>query len=306
MRPDPESKSRREFLKTTTAAAIAAGTVAGGAAAPSPKLPLVPFGKNQVTRLIVGANPFYGYSHFNHIFDEHMREYSTPDRVMETLRACESQGINTWQFSFSERSVSDFKRYREEGGKMQWICLGRPQWVTEPGAVKEAARHGPIAISHHGWQVEQARRRQDWNEIKDMLKRIHDSGVMAGFSLHDPDLLRRSEDEGWEAEFYITSMYHMFRTDEEYEAIMGERPLGEVYLPSDLTRMCEVVRQVRKPCLGIKVLAAGRLIQSREIKRQAFEKVLKGMKPTDPIIVGMYQKLSDQVTESIELTLECC
>lgn len=224
---------------------------------------------------------------------------------METLHRCEAEGINTWQFSWSERSINDFERYRDEGGKMNWICLGRPDWVNEPGTVRNAAKHGPIAISHHGWQVEQARRRKNWDEIKDMLKRIHDTGVMAGFSVHDPDVLRRSEDEEWEAQFYITSMYHMFRTDEEYNKALGERPLGEVYLPSDLEKMCSVVRHVPKPCLGIKVLAAGRLVQSREQKRLAFERVLKGMKPTDPIIVGIYQKLSDQVTETVELTLEC-
>ncbi|UCF38438.1 MAG: twin-arginine translocation signal domain-containing protein [Acidobacteriota bacterium] len=306
MKPNPENESRREFLKATAAAAVAAGTTVGGALAAAEKLPLVPFGKTQVTRLIVGANPFYGYSHFNHIFDAHMREFSTSERVLETLHRCEEQGINTWQFSYHERSVGDLKRFRDEGGKMQWICLGRPTWVDEPGAVKQAAQHGPLAISHHGWQVEQARRRKDWNQIKDMLKRIHDTGVMAGFSVHDPDVLKRSEDEGWEAEFYITSMYHMFRPDAEYEASLGERPLGEVYLPSDLEKMCAVVRQVPKPCLGIKVLAAGRLVGNRELKAKAFGRVLKGMKSTDPIIVGIYPKEPEQVQETVELTLENC
>ena len=48
------------------------------------------------------------------------------------------------------------------------------------------------------------------------------------------------------------------------------------------------------------------MVQSREVKREAFGRVLNGMKPTDPIIVGIYPKVPEQVTETVDLTLEHC
>jgi len=57
--------SRRDFLKGATT--VAAGLVVPRAlqAEPADLLPTVMIGSHRVTRLIVGSNPIYGYSHFN-------------------------------------------------------------------------------------------------------------------------------------------------------------------------------------------------------------------------------------------------
>src|SRR5664279_5132279 len=97
-----ESNSRRSFLQlaaTLGALAPAAGRAAEQSAAPL--LPTVKFGKSDITRLIIGSNPLYGYSHFNRTFDQTMREWYTQDRKMEVLHACERHGINTWQIPVS-------------------------------------------------------------------------------------------------------------------------------------------------------------------------------------------------------------
>ena len=57
------NSSRRSFLKM----AATVGALAPAAAAPV--LPTVKFGKYEITRLIIGSNPFYGYSHFNQTLD---------------------------------------------------------------------------------------------------------------------------------------------------------------------------------------------------------------------------------------------
>ena len=46
---------------------------------------------------------FYGYSHFNQLLDQLMREWNTPDRVCDTLRQCEQNGINAFQYGHNER-----------------------------------------------------------------------------------------------------------------------------------------------------------------------------------------------------------
>jgi hypothetical protein len=70
--------------------------------------------------------------------------------------------------------------------------------------------------------------------------------------------------------------------------------------------MFEVVRATRKPCLVFKVLAAGRRITSRDEVRACFATALANIKPTDALIVGMYQQFGDQVGENARFVRELC
>jgi hypothetical protein len=57
--------------------------LAKGQAAPA--LPTVALGPNRVTRLIAGGNPLYGFSHFNRLLDDFMRDYFSDERVVKFL-----------------------------------------------------------------------------------------------------------------------------------------------------------------------------------------------------------------------------
>ncbi|HKB36668.1 MAG TPA: hypothetical protein VKD72_09455, partial [Gemmataceae bacterium] len=78
------------------------------------------------------------------------------------------------------------------------------------------------------------------------------------------------------------------------------------YLPDDPPRMFRVIRATKKPCLAYKVLAAGRRIGSPAEVRACFETALKNIKPTDAMIVGMYQQFGDQVSANAALVRELC
>jgi hypothetical protein len=47
-----------------------------------------------------------------------------------------------------------------------------------------------------------------------------------------------------------------------------------------------------------KVLAAGRRINTADEIRRCFDTALRNIKPTDALIVGMYQQFGDQVGEN--------
>ena len=123
--------TRRDFLHT--AAAIAAG--AGGAAAlwaqapPRPasevQVPKMKFGKHEISRLICGCNPFYGYAHFNATLGAVMREYYTPERVREVLHQCNRFGIDTFNYHEGGRGRPDLEAFLAEGGRMHGIAAGR-------------------------------------------------------------------------------------------------------------------------------------------------------------------------------------
>src|SRR5438874_1002059 len=115
----PGTTDRRDFLQQVSGlAAGAAGLTATATAADAqPLLPTIRLGKHEVTRLIIGGNPVYGYSHFNKLLNQHQTAWHTPDRVVELLQRCERAGINTWQNS-----------------------TPRARWPTWTGSARPAAR----------------------------------------------------------------------------------------------------------------------------------------------------------------------
>jgi hypothetical protein len=313
--PSPSSgarlaANRRDFLQR------AAGFAAGAAAAPSDQadaparsdtLPTIRLGTHQVSRLIIGGNPVYGYSHFNHLLSRHQSDWHTPERVLELLRRCQQVGINTWQNSYAERTLADVERFRQAGVRMNWLCLGKPDWDKHPEQINDAARRKPIGIAPHGALGERLHRQNRLGDLRDLLRRIRDTGVLVGLSAHNSALIQLAEEQQWDVDYYMCCLYYLTRPRDELQKLLGkDLPLGEIYLPSDPPRAFRVVQQTRKPCLVYKVLAAGRRVNTPAEVRRCFETALGNIKPTDALIVGMYQQLGDQVGDNAVIVRDIC
>jgi hypothetical protein len=252
--------------------------------------------------LIIGGNPIYGYSHFNKLLSQHQLAWHTTQRVGELLQRCEKAGINTWQNSYSDRTMQDLERYRAAGGKMHWLCLGKPDWDQKPSMIDETAKRNPIGIAPHGALAERLHRQHKIPVLTDLLKRIKGQGVLVGLSAHNPALIDLSEEKGWGVDYYMCCLYYLTRPRNEFQKLLGsDLPLGEIYLPSDPPRMFKAIQATRKPCLVYKILAAGRRVANAGEIRQCFETALKNIKPIDALIVGMYQQFNDQVGENAAL-----
>jgi hypothetical protein len=101
----------------------------------------------------------------------------------------------------------------------------------------------------------------------------------------------------------MTCVYQRHRSEAELQKLLGHVPLpvGEVYLKSDPPRMFQAMRQTKRPCLAFKILAAGRLAERREWVEQAFRDAFASIKPGDGVIVGIYDRYSDQAAEDAAL-----
>lgn len=298
---DP-SKSRRRFLQQVAgAAALSSCANVQAADTSTPALPKVKFGNAEITRLIIGSNPFYGYSHFNRILDQLMREWYTQDRKMEVLRACEQHGINTWQLHYNDQPIEDFKRYRAEGGRMHLVLLADFELMKNWKLLPEVAKLGPLGIGHHGNRTDERFRTGEKQKVRDFLKAVRDTGVMAGISTHNPGVIDTVESEGWEVDYYQTCLYRVSRTAEEARAEFREAPLGETYMEKDPERMCKMIRQTKKPCLAFKLFGAGRSINTPEQVERALRFAFANIKPTDAVIVGMYPRFKNEPKENCDL-----
>jgi len=298
--------SRRHLLRSAAGLAgglaLARNSTAGQEAAPG-ALPTIRLGSHDVSRLVVGANPFGGYSHFNKLFDVHMREWMNEDRVLETLKSCEQNGVNTWQFHYSPQTLGAIRRHHKEGGKLQFLVLSEGELKRNYALIPEVARMKPIGIVHHGGVTDERFRAAEMYKVHEFLKRVRDSGVMVGLSMHNPLVMEYVESKNWDLDFYMTCFYKISRTPEETRKECGGKlPLGEVFLEDDPENMCRRIRQTKKPCLAFKILAAGLLTNTPEEVEKAFRFAFENIKPADAVIVGMYPRYKDEAKENADLT----
>lgn len=293
--------SRREFL---AAAAVTTAATAQSAAV----LPTVNFRGKDITRLIIGSNPFYGYGHSVPLLDRFMREYMTQDQRIAILKAAERGGINTWQVHYNDPTVEDWKRYRAEGGKMNVLLLADFDLMKNyRKLIPEVAKLGPIGIAHHGGVTDNRFRNREMNLVEDFTKAVHDGGVPAGVSTHNPAVVAYVEEKDWKIDFYMTCMYRVSRTVEETRTELGgEAPLGEVFMEKDPERMCKMVRQTKRTCFAFKLMGAGRNVSRPQAVESAFRFVLRNIKPQDPVIVGMCPKFKDEIAENAAFVSKIC
>ncbi len=300
---------RRTFCSRITAlsASALAAHQAGGAAqqkisAAPDSMPQIPFGKYRVSRLVLGANPFHAGSHLSIFVNQEMRTYYTLEQKLKTLRRCEAVGISLWQGSDDHHWV--YRQYREQGGRMLYISLGRCDVPTAEHYLKQLLDVGCIGIAHHGEVTDSLFKAGKLDRIHDYLKRVRDAGVLVGVSTHMPDVVDAVESKGWDIDFYMTCVYERHRTREELKKLMGYVPIPvrEVYLEEDPPRMFKAMRQTQRTCFAFKILAAGRLCDRKESVEQAFRQTFESIKPTDGVIVGIYDKFSDQAGEDAEYT----
>jgi len=300
--------SRREFLRRLSlgaaGTALAGGrmcqgkeTSAAGSDSAGP-LPTIRLGEHQVSRLVVGANPIGGYSYLGDAMDREMREYFTRERVLELLSNCERAGINTHQFHDPGLMTGVIRTLRERGSKLKFICL------HSGGGIEEVVRDTqPIAIVHHGGSTDSLFRQGKSQQVHDFVKRVRDAGVLAGVSAHNPDCVKRIADEGWPVDFFMTCFHNLTRSSEEAAKMppADAMPKGHGFFASDPMAMTEVARQVKEPCLGFKILAGGRKCDNEQAVQAAFKFAFERLKPIDGVIVGMYPRYRDQVSENAAL-----
>jgi hypothetical protein len=298
------SNTRRSFLHG--GAALAAGLAGAGAtltgqqsAQPQStvQVPKMKFGGAEISRMVLGVNPFYGYAHYNNNFSVVMKEWYTQEKVCAIMHQCNRYGINAFNYVHMERAPLDLARFQAEGGKMHLI-IQVSAGVESSMLVKTLK---PLALHRQGEVVDKAYQTGQMHTVKEWCKQARDLGVLVGVGTHKPEVIAQVEEEGWDVDFYAGCVYNRTRTSEEWKkALNGEivEMSSEIYLQSDPPRMYRVMRQTRKPCFAFKILAAGR-IPDRGVD-QAFRTAFESIKPTDGIYVGMFPRVKDEVRENAE------
>jgi len=131
--------TRRSFLQSAAVAAALSGAsgleaqalsrASGGIltepasarpAAPV-QVPKMKFSDTEISRMVLGVNPFCGYAHYNNNFSGAMKDWYTPERVCAVMHDAARYGINAFNYVALERLPQDWLRFVAEGGKMHLI-----------------------------------------------------------------------------------------------------------------------------------------------------------------------------------------
>lgn len=279
------------------------------------QLPTVPFGQYRLTRLISGSNPLCGGSHWSARRSSEMADYHVnhPEHVVSYLHYLVDSGINTIQARGDYHRVLHWiELFRRDGGEIQWITQTATEMHDVYQNIRIIAQAEPIAIYFHGTMTDNLWHAGKIDKVKDYLSCIRDQGVMVGLGSHIPEVFEYSVDRDWDLDFYMTCFYNISRAPRQSELV---RPLDpdeaddthptvyEEYRPEDPVRMCSFIQSTPKPCLAFKILAAGRHCRTQDDVRNAFRFAFENIKPTDAVVVGMWQKYEDQIAMNVEHAL---
>ena len=264
-------------------------------------LPTVDFCGINTSRLIVGSNPFCGKSHYSPSDDAEMKAYFDDGKIVDTLFACEAEGMTVFQMRGDERFARIAERYFREGGKMKWFTQNDPGLLPYEDNIRAVVEAGASAVYLHGTVTDRLYDAGQIGEIERLLRFIKDCGVPCGLGTHMPELIPFAEAMGWPIDFYMASVFNLSRPERQ-----GEAPLhaenNEDFFDSDRERMFAAIRGTKKPCLVLKILGAGRLCLTPEATDEAFRRAFASIKPQDCVIVGIYPKHRDQIAEDGDLT----
>ncbi len=277
-------RTRREFLKDTAAvtSAVAALRAAEGLAADDAPgvLPKIKLGDLEVSRLILGSNPFFGYDHGNpQATADEMRKWYTPERIMGVLDQAAEHGITAVWTPCYENWVEIWNEYRKRGGKLK-IWIAQPDRQPMEKDIEIAVKNGAKAVAIQGIQIDDKVRDGKWEVIRSWLNLIKSHGLPAGMATHKATTHLEAERRGMPTDFYHQTLY---------------RP--DNFVPEGLEESLATIERLSKPVVGYKALGAGRILP-----KETLPYIFKRLKPKDGICVGMFPKKRDEIAENSSWT----
>ncbi|SPE52705.1 exported hypothetical protein [Verrucomicrobia bacterium] len=265
--------NRRDFLSQSLIATVGAAVVSSAAEpAGSPKEPNPPsaaqpmpggkIGKLSISRLISGGNLISGWAHSRdlHYVADLMRHYNTDDKVMDTLELLEKHGVNTIITDPNDKTFRIFGKYwKERGGKIQWIAEGHPRtddWKTN---IQKSIDFGASAIYVQGVISDQWLKEDRLDFLGNCVRLVKSQGLPGGIGAHELEVIVQSEKHNYGADFYVKTLHHgdywsRRKSVSEPDVVSNA---ADNYWDRDPEKTIAFMREVEKPWIAFKVLAAG-------------------------------------------------
>jgi len=244
-------------------------------------IPTVDLGSLTVSKMILGGNPFSGFSHQGSARDVEMREYYTPERIVAAMRRAERLGVTTAICRADEHIRGVLARHWADGGSLQWIAQTCPEQGNEPPRVDEAVEAGAKAVFIHGGTMDYLLANDRLEVLPGAIDQVRRAGLPVGVAGHDPALFGWAE-RNLEVDFYMCSYYN---PTSRAENASHDSDAEERFCDDDRAAMVEVIATLSKPAIHYKVMAAG-----RKDPAEALGFVAEHLRDQDAVCIGYYLK----------------
>jgi len=249
--------------------------------------------KLDVSRFILGGNPFSGFSHQTPELDLRMKRWFTTARIKELMFEAERLGITAVISRADHHIMRVLLEYRDEGGKLQWLAQTCPELGSTAQSVRNAVGGGAVGCHVHGGVTDHLLAEGRLAEVQADLDRLRDAGLAAGIAGHNPAVFEFA-DEHLDVDYYMCCHYNPTDRSKDPEHKHGAR---EKFRDEDRQRMLGVISGLSKPVIHYKVLAAG-----RNDPAEAFRVTAEAMRPSDMVCAGIYtEEMSDQLARDVDL-----
>jgi hypothetical protein len=243
-------------------------------------LPSTKIGDVEISKIVCGTNPFFGFSHFTRSRDLWMKEYFTDERIREVLGRTNDFGINAVLGGTAERLYNIIRELSKEGREIHFICTPGGSTADEVmKGVEWCADHGvSICMPHQMYTDHNLVSSRDdllgYDEIAEMIRSL---GMVPGLSTHRPETITSMDRSGKDVETYCLPFNSLgFLSNVEVEWVR------------------KVIQSSPKPIISIKPLAAGRITPEVGLPF-----VLRSIKEKDAVALGFSNVL--EVEEDMEI-----
>ncbi len=261
-------------------------------------LPIINLGSLTVSRLILGSNPFSGFSHQSPALDAEMMHYYSSQRIKETLALAEQLGVTALIGRADAHMVRLLAEYWDEGGTIKWIAQTCTEFGMPLAGALRAIKGGASAVYLHGGQMDYLKHHDMKSEVQSALDAIHQAGLPAGVAAHMHTTLQWAA-QHFEFEFHMCSYYN---PSDRTQYAGHKSGITEVYAEEDRDNMVAVIAGLPKPAIHYKIFAAG-----RNDPVQAFQFTAAHLRPMDAVCIGVFLKQKpDMLAEDIRLFESIC
>ena len=265
---------------------------------------------HDVTKLIVGDNPFNGHSYIvDKTPGKEMTDFYTADRILETLFAIEESGINAMLPLADPFIIRLLSEYERSGGKLQWIFQPYMPMNQEVSIRQIMGLRNVIGIYHQGTTTDYCFETGKCDEILDRIRLYRTMGIPVGLGTHRPDVIETCEREGWDVDFFVACMQNarINREGEPSGFITGKTKANLIFRPADRPVMLKCLSRYDKPVIAYKIFAGGQMFlgkseeEIRGLIRGAYDEVFSALKPNDIAAIGVFQRDKNELAEDVEI-----
>jgi hypothetical protein len=236
----------------------------------------------KVSKLILGSNPFSGFSHQSPEKDWEMRHFFTGTKIKEIFHEAESLGVNTVIARTDFHVMRLMMEYQDESqGTLQWFAQTCPEVGSHEACILRAAGYGAKAVHLHGGVMDYQFAQKKLDDVQPALDLIRQKGMLAGIAAHNYQVIAWAE-EHLDLDYYLCCYYNPDRRDER---AAHDPNASETYAEEDRQSMTSLIPQLSRPVVHYKIMAAG-----RNDPKEAFAFAASKMRANDAACVGIYPK----------------